>query len=297
MKTRTIAGLLSGLALAACGNDPAASDNGGAAGTPGTAPTSTGGASGHEARRICDSSSDIRLAFSYVSRGSVRAYTSSLSDLGSDFLYISGTCQYWIQQPSLPHDEYWGWRSYREGELTSAQEEMLHEAVGYDDVSEGPLAKVCSGLQNADQSTARLWDGRHSRRCDAQLNVPENWPYRDVLFARAKPMQGAIRVQIGIDAVPRDAPVYAWPLKDPIENYLADNDGQSARIDPVADAEALREVRDRAIADAMTSPGFFYGVINVEPSGYVRAVPDESFVMSLRDELPFTDDDGLWSPP
>lgn len=41
MKMRSFAGLLTGIALAACGNNSAAPDTGGAAGTPGTAPTST----------------------------------------------------------------------------------------------------------------------------------------------------------------------------------------------------------------------------------------------------------------
>ena len=52
MRIRNIVGLLTGIALAACGNQPARPDTGGAAGTPGTAPTSTGtspnaGAPGH----------------------------------------------------------------------------------------------------------------------------------------------------------------------------------------------------------------------------------------------------------
>jgi len=41
MKILSFSGLLSGIALVACANDPAAPDFGGAAGTPGTAPTST----------------------------------------------------------------------------------------------------------------------------------------------------------------------------------------------------------------------------------------------------------------
>jgi len=41
MKIRSFAGLLTGIALAACGNHSAAPDMGGVAGTPGTAPTST----------------------------------------------------------------------------------------------------------------------------------------------------------------------------------------------------------------------------------------------------------------
>jgi hypothetical protein len=71
----------------------------------------------------------------------------------------------------------------------------------------------------------------------------------------------------------------------------------STRLDDIGQVDVLRAVRDKAIEDVLGMPNSFPGVIVVEPANFVRAVADETFVMSLRDDPPFTAADGTWSPP
>jgi hypothetical protein len=251
------------------------------------------------ARRICDGSPDIRFAFTFaLSSGGVRPFTSLLYDLGTDFLYVNGACHYWVQKPTLPPDDLVFWRPYREGTLSQQQEAALHDLVGYDDISVGPIAHACGGESASDQASATLWDGQRVRRCDAQLDVAENFPSRDVLFGAATEGEGALRVQVGIDTVPPDAQVYEWPLSKSPETYAVDGaSSTSARFVDASDVGALRQLRKQALADADASPALFPGTIVVEPRGYVRKVADETFVMSLRDDPPFTLEDGTWHPP
>src|SRR5690349_25095871 len=49
-------------------------------------------------RRICDGSAGIRLALGFGGGGPPSPYTSVLSELGYDFLYVDGSCHYWVHQ-------------------------------------------------------------------------------------------------------------------------------------------------------------------------------------------------------
>lgn len=66
---------------------------------------------------------------------------------------------------------------------------------------------------------------------------------------------------------------------------------RSFRIDETAAASELRALRERAIADAEASSGYFLGVIAIR-----LAEGDQTYFMSLRDELPFVGTDGSWLP-
>ena len=247
-------------------------------------------------RRICDGSSQIRLAFEYASGGgALPAFTSILYDLGFDFLYVDGTCHFWAQGPTLPLDEFLIWRPYHEGELSPSQEEMLHDAVGYDDFARGPIAGACGGTHSSDQDIALLWNGAEVHRCDSILNVPDNWPLRDVLFSQGAPVTGPMRIRVGVTTVSPYSPVYEWPLDEPPDQYAVASP-TSFRITSAAATQALRELRERALSDWEKNPNLFSGAIVVEPPGFVRTIADETYVMSLRDELPFTNSDGLWAP-
>jgi hypothetical protein len=246
-------------------------------------------------RRICDGSTNIRFAFGYEPGGQVLPYTSVLYDLGGDFLFVDGTCQYWIQQPSIIQDEYGRYRAFREGVLTPEQETALHETVSYDDFSAAP---ACAARETMDADIARVWDGTRVYRCPGGgLQVSPDWPLRTELYASASPVGGPVRIQVGKTTVVASGFVHDWPLEVSPDQYLIDDgDTKSFRVDDTASVEALRSLRDAALTNAAQAPGAWQGVIRIEPAGYVPD-GDIGYVLSVRDELPFTDTAGLWSPP
>ena len=107
-------------------------------------------------------------------------------------------------------------------------------------------------------------------------------------------MTGPMRVMVGRESVGPGAPIYPWPLKGPPVSYEVEyaasmGFGLSTLVTDPAELSALRSLRDRAIADGITSPGYFYEAIYVEPSGTV---------ISMRDDVPFANQmGGLWAPP
>jgi hypothetical protein len=244
------------------------------------------------ARRICDGSDGIRLAYWVpVQPTRVFAFTAELYDLGGEFLYVDGHCHYWLQEPD-PTDKYVVWRPYREGVLTAVQEAALHDTVSYDDFAAG--APPCMGPLASDASPERVWDGIAVHSCNGILQAPVGWPMRGELAASATPMTGAMRVMVGSESVPDNAPVYPWPLAGTPASYEIEYQasmafGKSTLVTDAAEVAALRALRDRAIADVIVAPGYFYNIIFVEPKGTA---------ISMRDDVPFANQPGgLWAPP
>jgi hypothetical protein len=239
-------------------------------------------------RRICDGSAGIRLAMGYGGGGPPFPYTSVLSELGYDFLYVDGSCHYWAHQPLSVTDEYYLWRPYREGILTPADEQRLHEAVRYD----GSPADTCAPRTAVlDAGASFLWDGRELRSC-ADGSFDASGPLRAELYDAATAVTGPMRIQIGKDSYPEAPMVYDWPLAASIDQFVIEyGETRSFRIDDVAAATALRSLRDQAIEDSEGSPRYFPGVITIRSSD-----GNESYFMSLRDELPFVGADGSWLP-
>lgn len=105
-------------------------------------------------------------------------------------------------------------------------------------------------------------------------------------------MTGAMRVESGQNAIPNSAPIYPWSLAAPVTNYEVPvlksfASGQSVLVADPTETAALRSLRDRAIAEA-TIAGYPDGAIAVQPKGYV---------VTMRDDLPFTRrSDGQWVP-
>jgi hypothetical protein len=270
----------------------ATGDTGTTGDTSTTGDTGTTGDAPAAPRRICDGSDDIRLAYSVpVNPTRVLAFTADLYELGAEFLYVDGHCHYWMREP-LPADRFGAWRAYREGELTAAQEAELHDAVSYDDFTAG--APPCMGPLAQDASPTLLWDGRMTHTCRGILQAPADWPMRIELARSTTPMTGPMRVMVGSQSVSPGAPIYPWPLAGTPASYEIDyaasmRFGVSTLVTDPAELAALRGLRDRAIADGITSPGLFQGAINVEPSGTV---------ISMRDDVPFANQSGgLWAPP
>jgi len=243
-------------------------------------------------RRICDGSDDIRLAHWFpVDPTRVPAFTAELYELGTEFLYVDGHCHYWMQEP-VATDRFANWRPYREGQLTAAQETALHDAVSYDDFTAG--APPCMGPLSEDGSPERLWDGRTVYSCNGILQAPAGWPMRIELAATTAPMTGPMRVMVGQESVGPGAPIYPWPLAGAPADYEIDytasmDFGLSTLVTDATEVAALRSLRDRAIAEGIASPGYFYDAIYVVPGGTV---------ISMRDEVPFANQPGgVWAPP
>lgn len=242
----------------------------------------------NDERRICDGSPGIRLAMGYGGGGQPFPYTSVLSELGYDFLYVDGSCHYWAHQPLSVADEYYLWRPYREGVLTPADEQRLHDAV-----SDGHLqADSCAPRRAVpDAGAAFLWHGSGLRSCADDI-FDATGPLRAELYDAATAVTGPIRLQIGNDSYSASPVLYDWPLATPIDQFVIEyGETRSFRIDDVAAATALRSLRERAIEDSEASSRPFPGVISIRSSE-----ANEIYFMSLRDELPFVGPDGTWEP-
>lgn len=240
----------------------------------------------HDERRICDGSAGIRLALGSWIGGMPYPYTSVLSELGYDFLYVDGNCRYWAHAPQSAADEYHLWRPYREGTLTPADERRLHDAVSYD----GPQAACPPKITVPDASQTFLWDGREFRSC-ADDGVDGSRPLRAELYAAATAVTGPMRIQVGENFYSDlDAPVfYEWPLGTSIDQFVLDSgEVRSFRVDDLEAAAALRALREQAIAAAKLSSGSLLVIAIGSPEG--------RYFMAVRDELPFVGADGFWRP-
>ena len=236
-------------------------------------------------RRICDGSTEIRLAMGYGGGGQPFPYTSVLSELGYDFLYVDGSCHYWAHQPLSVADDYYLWRPYREGVLTAADEQRLHDAVRYD----GSPPDTCVPRAAVfDAGGAFLWDGREPRSCADDI-FDASGPLRAELYDAATAVAGPMRIQIGKDSYPEAPVFYDWPLAAPIDQFVIEyGETTSFRIDEEVATTALRALRNQAIE---ASSRDFLGVITIR-----SGEGTESYFMSLRDELPFVGADGSWVP-
>lgn len=239
-------------------------------------------------RRICDGSPGIRLAMGYNGGGQTFPYTSVLSELGYDFLYVDGSCHYWAHQPLSVVDEYYLWRPYREGVLTPADEQRLHDAVSYG----RPRTDTCVPQSAVpDAGAAFLWRGSGPRSCADDI-FDATGSLRAELYSAATAVTGPIRIQIGKDSHAEAPVIYDWPLVTPIDQFVIENwESRSFRIDEVAAATALRSLREQAVEDNEASSRYFPGVISIRSKE-----ANETYFMSLRDELPFVGPDGTWEP-
>lgn len=241
-------------------------------------------------RRICDGSDGIQLAIGYAGGAAPFPHTAVLSELGYDFLYVDGSCHYWVHAPPSPSgDEYSLWRPYREGVLTLAQEQQLHDAARY----AGFPPDVCTPREFAwDAGGGFFWDGREFRACgDDRLEATV--PLRTELYDAGSALTGPVRLQVMENSHGEVPMAYEWPLDTPLASFvLPYGDTRSFRVDAIADATALRSLRDQALAEADAAPPY------TSWNGIPIAANDGSgpYFMALRDELPFADADGTWRP-
>jgi hypothetical protein len=266
----------------------------GACSHDGASPATDGGVSSL-GRKICDGSHDIRFMYRIeVDASREPAFSAILYELGSDFLYVDGTCHYWVMAPSsisaTVGDPLSAWRPYREGLLSAAQETQLHDMVGYNDiVADGPS---CVSSSVIDAAPTTIWDGTDIHICSGTLkNTDVGWPLRPQLYASGAPLGGAFRIEVGQEPV-SDQKMYPWPLaQGPTAYEIPDGQalmvGQGKVVSDASDTAALRALRDEFVSDS-TGVADFFGLILLVPKGWVLAA---------RDELPFAQQNGLWNPP
>lgn len=248
-----------------------------------------------ERRRLCDGSSEVRLAVAYqLTTRSFPPLISLLADPGFEFLYVAGDCRFWVKRPGGMSDQYVHWRPYREGTLTVDQENALHTAVAYDDVT---AVQGCGGVRPEDAAQLTVWDGEEWIVCRGSFVGPPSWPIREQIYAIGTDLDGPVRIQVKRERIADDAFIYDWPLDSPIEDYVVEYyDAQSFRVDDRDSVSRLRRLRDMALLDAAGAPGYFSGAIAIAPSGTYVPERDEAYMLIMRDELPFTDSSGKWEP-
>jgi hypothetical protein len=261
--------------------------------------------------RICDGSDQIRLAFITGGGPGATPANTLLYSLGVRWLFVDGHCTYWMQSVTeqSTYDKFQNFRGYLTGVLTPTQESALFENVGYgivgttagDDTVDnagvspnGPLQSGCRGPQAFDASVGSLWNGREMQHCSPFLE-PAGWLLRAELMAGAHPMSGAVRIHIGAlngYAYPPEMPRYEWPLNSPAERFFAEGDSERSFVisDP-SDAAALRALRERVLGTSSDFPEF----LRLRDSRSAQNC--ETCLLTFRDELPFTDASGNWSPP
>jgi hypothetical protein len=142
----------------------------------------------------------------------------------------------------------------------------------------------------ADAGAAFLWDGRGRSSC-ADDSFDATAPLRAELYEVGNAVTGPIRIQVGKGFYAEAPIVYEWPLAAPVEQFVIEyGETRSFRIDDVADAAALRLLRDQAIEDSEASARYL-DIISISASE-----GNESYFMSLRDDLSLVGADGSWLP-
>jgi hypothetical protein len=121
--------------------------------------------------------------------------------------------------------------------------------------------------------------------------VDYGWPLRAELFSGGNELAGPVRIEVGQESVPNQK-VYPWPLAASPATYQVSLDnamslGQSTLVSDPNEVSALRNLRKSFVSDSEQITNFF-GLILVEPKG---------FVLAIRDDVPFSGPNGVWSPP
>jgi hypothetical protein len=238
-------------------------------------------------RPVCDGSSAIRLAIAYDGEtGGHEIFSAVNFELGDPYVFVDGTCRYWVRTWSEDPVAYW--RPIHTGLLSETDAKVLGDSMHYDDLPS--LVQTCEPTQGYDMPSVQLYDGKVVTGCWANAPVlkPAEATWFDLcanIYSAGQPVQGALRVTVGVgyDSVFKS---YKWPLTIPIENFLvADQDattpGKSKRLSDPPEVAKLLALREQYLQDIASHVGAFG--IKIE-GGYV---------LYFREDLPFTGEDGL----
>jgi hypothetical protein len=265
---------------------------------------------------ICDGSDGLRLAYR-TTAPQVWRVPSTLKvrwEPGISFLYVDGRCRFWVR-PDDGYDETadtgisrdW-YVETREGVLTAEEADALGRDLGYGDWG-GLDREVFDGARVTEPPHTEMWADGQYFRCvgplgDCGSEVPTTLVQRaeawaDRLYDRAAPMTGPIRGRAFVwdDAapgIPRPIPVGAVVARVGWHSMLLDS------AVSLGDGELL----DYGGAPLITDPdevalwrGLWRDFIHNEHaywSGpFVVDAAGTIYQFSIRDALPFEDEDGL----
>lgn len=263
---------------------------------PATAGADSSEESGDELA-ICDGSHEIRLA---VSRRGGGPDVELMREIGTEYLYVLGTCEYWVlglhAQPVWPDARY--------GILDEPTVSALAAELEY---YEWDRLRGAWGTSTpiADATTLLLHDGSSTISCYSDCNdsaeVAEisqrasSWIH--VLWDGAQPVEGGLRAIAYSYPTMADPSFRTWPLSWPISQIAKTSsehvyqEGSGVVIDDAEDAATLRawrsDYRDGTI------PREFANTLT--QSGLLMFIDSENVGTNfwMRDSIPIENDRGL----
>jgi len=245
--------------------------------------------------RICDGSDEIRLAIVYDGQIDRQlAYSAVLHELGSWYLYVDGSCRYWLSPTwAGSSDRFASWRPIHTGVLSPDEEQSIAESVEYRKAS--PTIGQCpAGTMTVDSPLIRIFDGVATIRCwpDAEaIRAAQSFWFVEFprLYDKGLAVEGPLRLEVGPIYGPQPGQTsFPWPLSSPIDGFVVEAGqhhvpGVSRVVDDPSQSVALRTLRDSYISEGEK--------LNL-PSGGIQI--EGGYTLFLRDDLPFTDQDGLF---
>ncbi|HKQ68856.1 MAG TPA: hypothetical protein VJT73_05930 [Polyangiaceae bacterium] len=254
--------------------------------------TQSGNAGAAPTRHLCEGSSAIRLAISYLVPGD-QVFGAVNVELGQPYIYVDGNCRYWVR--TWEEDRFARWRAIHTGVLDETDEKSLADSIQYDDLPS--LVRTCTSSGASDGGFIGLFDGEHALGCPngaPELKANEAIWLRlgQKLYAASQPVVGDLRVEIGIGFGPVSSVApYEWPLATPIEKLLISDDqrftrGVSKRLSGESEVAKLLDLRERYFRDQASQ-------LPWEPGIEIKGNQADTYVLYFREHLPFTGDNGL----
>lgn len=245
-----------------------------------------------EPAEICDGSTSVRLSAKRLLGGGGGSTPAEAfrGELGADYLYVRGTCEYWAYRELDGAAD-----RARTGVLSAADAEAISVELSY-----GSWSELAGRYGGGEGSMVVLYDGQNAIACPG-CNDDGTDPR---LGAAVGSLRGVIE-QLTETGTPYDGPmrVIAGPVVDPLE---VDGDwplsldpeslaspfhyelGTSDLVDDPAEVAALRLVFDGATPDDLDL-------------GATLQIPDsaeaKTYHVVTRDSLPIEDDRGLVQIP
>jgi hypothetical protein len=244
----------------------------------------------------------LRFAAVIPSSAGFEYGTGVLLELGLEYIFVSGQCDYvvWIEsRPAVA--PFYSWSPIRQGALT---EEMATElAIDFDYGNWAANSGRWFGpdYNISDAPTLLMHDGTNKVVClkPCEESAPPlghalevamtEWPER--LYVAGTDLDGAMRLRVfEMDPVPPNATLFAWSLVAPPEDLLGVGDptridGPAHVIEDEQELDALRAMRPDLANRVIPTAG--WGAMSAHPD------PQRVYVYAFRDITPFENEDGV----
>jgi len=237
---------------------------------------------------VCDGSDGLRLVIAFDGQlDREYPYSAVQYELGAPYVYVDGHCQYWLDSWDL-NEPFAFWRPIRTGSLTSDEQASLAGAIAYDDI--GSLASCKPSTPGRDVPVAHIFDGTRLRNCYPDVALQAAWSGTvSPLYDRGTPLMSALRIEVGVGTPVTNLPPHPWPLAAPLSDFLVPpemqfNGGVSRLVSDPGDVSALLALRDEYLSEEASR-------IPADPAIEIEG----GYVLYLREEVPFTDANGIVS--